>query len=76
MNKNMETILIKEREIAKDIVNTILYFRENNNCFPYVEDMEQAIKEEAETRCHNKIMVVEISKQMIREMGEWYDKEE
>lgn len=63
-----------KQQLAKDIANTILHFRETKKCFLSVEEMKEAIASEVLIRAkENKQEVALLAQKEIERVGQWYD---
>lgn len=73
----MKELTQRDKELATDIANTILYFRENKKCLLTEEEMNTTISDEVIIRgAGDKSRVAILTRDIITAAGEWYDKEE
>lgn len=74
----MNTLEISDRdfELATDVADTILHARQDCESLPTIEAMKFAISTDVKTRkCDNRLHVMLMSQDIIREADEWYNKE-
>ena len=63
-----------KQQLAKDIANTILHFREHEKCFQTVEEMKEAISSEVLLRAkEHKQEIALLTQKEIERVGEWFD---
>jgi len=73
----MKTIISeKDTKIAIDIADTLIYFRRECGCFPTKKLLDNAIRDEVNTRpLDNKAYAAMMVQDILIANEEWFDKE-